>query len=108
MVHYNATLTVVTNDNCSATTSRNIQILQSPLANFDTDVTCLGMPVQFTDLSQGNLISWAWNFGDSGSGVKQYFYLQNPDHTYQQAGNYTGNPARAEMPTDATIPFRKY
>jgi len=85
---YNVTLTVVTNDSCSATTSRNVQILQSPLANFDYDVTCSGMPVQFTDLSQGNLVTWSWNFGDSGSGANNTSNLQNPVHTYQQAGNY--------------------
>ena len=71
--NYTVTLTVVTNDSCYASTSRNIQILQSPLANFDTDGTCLGIAGQFTDLSQGNMISWAWNFGDSGSGIGQYF-----------------------------------
>ena len=86
--NFNPTLTVVTNDSCSATTTRSIQILQSPLANFDYDVTCSGVPVQFTDLSQGNLILWTWNFGDSGSGGSNTSTIQNPVHTFQQAGNY--------------------
>jgi PKD repeat protein len=89
--NYTVSLTVVTNDSCSATTTRNVQILQSPLANFDFDVTCMQLPVQFTDLSQGNMISWAWNFGDPGSGIGNTSYQQNPVHTYQQAGNYTVN-----------------
>ena len=87
--NYTVSLTVVTNDSCYATTTRNVQILQSPLANFDFDVTCMQLPVQFTDLSQGNMISWAWNFGDPGSGIGNTSYQQNPVHTYQQAGNYT-------------------
>jgi PKD repeat protein len=85
---FNAVLTVVTNDSCSATTSRSIQILQSPQAIFDYDASCSGLPVQFTDLSQGNLISWAWNFGDSGSGLNNTSTQQNPVHTFQQAGSY--------------------
>jgi PKD repeat protein len=88
---YNVSLTVVTNDSCSATTQRTIQILQSPLANFDYDNSCSGMPLQFTDLSQGNLISWEWNFGDSGSGANNTSNLQNPVHTYMTAGTYVVN-----------------
>ncbi len=85
---YNATLTVVTNDNCSAITSKSIQILQSPLANFDFNSTCLDVPVQFNDLSQGNLISWAWDFNDPGSLLNNSSTLQNPSHLFGQYGDY--------------------
>ncbi len=85
---FNVSLTVVTNDSCSATRTRSVEILQSPLANFYYTNTCAGQPVQFNDISQGNLISWSWNFGDSGSGSSNISTLQNPVHTYQQAGNY--------------------
>ena len=85
---YNATLTIVTNDNCSATTSKSIQILPSPLANFDFNMSCLEVPVQFNDLSQGNLVSWAWNFDDPGSLSNNSSSQQNPVHLFQQAGNY--------------------
>jgi len=87
--NFTVTLTVVTNDNCSASTTRTITILQSPLANFDFDGTCAGSAVQFTDLSQGNLVLWTWNFGDSGSGSGNTSTQQNPAHTYQQPGIYT-------------------
>ena len=88
---FTASLTVVTNDSCSATISRSVEILQSALANFDYDATCSGIAVQFTDLSQGNLLSWAWNFGDSGSGVNNTSTQQNPSHTFQIAGSYQVN-----------------
>jgi PKD repeat protein len=85
---YNATLTVITNDSCSATISKSIQILPSPLANFDFDATCLEVPVQFNDLSQGNLISWAWDFNDPGSLLNNSSNQQNPVHLFGQAGDY--------------------
>lgn len=85
---YNATLTVVTNDNCSATVSKSIQILPSPLANFDFNVSCLEVPVQFNDLSQGNMVSWAWNFDDPGSLINNSSNQQNPVHLFQQAGDF--------------------
>jgi len=85
---YTATLTVVTNDNCSATSSESVQVLPSPVANFDFNVSCLEVPVQFSDLSQGNLISWEWNFDDAGSLSNNTSNQQNPLHSYQQAGNY--------------------
>jgi PKD repeat protein len=85
---YNATLTVVTNDNCTAASSKSIQILPSPLANFDFNATCLEVPVQFNDLSQGNLISWAWDFNDPGSLLNNSSNQQNPAHLFGQAGDY--------------------
>jgi len=85
---YTATLTVITNNNCSATTSQNIRILPGPLANFDYNASCLEVPVQFNDLSQGKLISWKWNFGDAGSGADNTSNQQHPVHTFQQSGNF--------------------
>ena len=37
--------------------------------------------VQFTDLSQGEPVSWSWDFGDGSTSV-----LQNPEHTYTDEG----------------------
>ena len=33
--------------------------------------------------------SWAWDFGDPGSGAANTSGLQNPTHYYQHSGNYT-------------------
>ena len=42
------------------------------------------LEVAFSDLSTGAILSWAWDFGDGGTSV-----LQNPVHTYTNAGIYT-------------------
>jgi len=85
---FTASLTVVTENGCSATTSQSIQILPSPLANFSTGASCLGSAVQFNDLSQGNVESWAWDFGNPGSGANNTSTQQNPSHTYLNEGNF--------------------
>lgn len=85
---FTTSLTVVTNNNCSSTTTRTVQILPGPVANFDFNSSCLNTAVQFNDLSQGSLVSWSWNFGDLVSGVNNTSNQQNPVHTYQQAGNF--------------------
>jgi gliding motility-associated-like protein len=61
-----------------------------PDANFTYPDICLNEPVTFTNTSivsssGGNSISsFSWNFGDGGTSN-----LENPAHTYSNAGNYT-------------------
>jgi Zn-dependent metalloprotease len=43
-----------------------------------------GSPVAFTDQSTNSPIYWSWNFGDNTTST-----LQNPTHTYTNAGTYT-------------------
>jgi len=43
-----------------------------------------GVPIQFTDLSTGNVTSWLWDFGDGETSTEQ-----NPTHTYAASGSYT-------------------
>lgn len=56
-----------------------------PVADFShacTDLSC-----DFTDLSSdsdGFISDWSWSFGDSSGSV-----LQNPTHTFSEAGDYT-------------------
>jgi len=89
---YNVTLTVFSNENCHASIVNTIQVVPSPLANFDHGTSCSKTNVQFTDLSQpnggGSLVEWAWNFGDPLSGIDNSSTLQNATHLYQTAGNY--------------------
>ena len=40
--------------------------------------------IHFTDLSTGNITNRAWDFGDGNTSS-----MQNPNHTYSQAGNFT-------------------
>ena len=45
-----------------------------------------GLSVNFTDGStdsNGDIVSWAWDFGDGASSAEQ-----NPSHTYAQSGSY--------------------
>lgn len=89
---FNVTLTIKTNDSCTATFTQPVTVSANPLANFSYDTHCLGQAVQFTDLSQagsGGVSSWDWNFGDPGSGTGNSSSLQNPSHTYNAAGTYT-------------------
>jgi len=86
---FNVTLTVYTNDSCSNSLTRTLTVLQSPMANFQSYGTCAGQAVQFSDESQGTITNWSWNFGDPISGSSNTASIQNPLHTYSQAGNYT-------------------
>lgn len=42
------------------------------------------IPIQFTDQSLNSPTAWFWNFGDLSSST-----IQNPSHTYTNAGTYT-------------------
>jgi PKD repeat protein len=58
----------------------------APSADFSAAplVVEIGNPISFSDLSQGLLKTWSWNFGDSQSSN-----TQNPSHTYLNVGAYT-------------------
>jgi len=44
----------------------------------------LNVPIQFTDNSTGNIVSWQWDFGDGNTST-----IQNPTHTYSAKGTYS-------------------
>lgn len=60
--------------------------IQQPIAAFSVsdESICLGESVSFIDNSQGNPISWTWNFGDGTQSNEQ-----NPSHIYATAGEYS-------------------
>ncbi len=90
---YEVFLTVMDIDSCQNTTSRIIQVITSPVANFTFENACLGSPVLFTDLSSPNggpdLFTWDWNFDDPPSGVNNSSTLQNPSHIFTNPGTYS-------------------
>jgi len=59
-----------------------------PEAQFTASLTCGHIPieVQFTDLSEGNINIWEWDFDNDGLVDSN---LQNPQHTYTNSGTYT-------------------
>ncbi len=62
-----------------------------PVAGFTGAPTSgqLPLPVTFTNTSTGTApLTYAWNFGDPGSGASNTSTLKNPSHTYSAAGDY--------------------
>ena len=58
----------------------------APIADFSGTPTSgtVGMTVVFSDISSGGPVSsWSWTFGDGTTST-----LQNPSHSYANAGNY--------------------
>ena len=84
---YNVCLTITDpTNNCTATSCNNVTINAGPgcQASFTYNISPVFFPsVSFTDVSGGNPTSWLWVFGDGDSST-----LQNPVHTYAQAGTY--------------------
>ena len=85
-----------TNDNDGAGTDpsfavNNVRITipsaTPPVANFISNITtlCPGECVTFSDLSTGNISTWAWDFGDGSTSTQQ----TPPIHCFTSPGNYT-------------------
>ena len=68
-----------------SSTLSNALIISTPVANYTTvdTLSCPGKPVKFQGLSTGNIVSYAWTFGDGGTST-----LMNPVHVYTADGNY--------------------
>lgn len=89
---YSVLLHIYTSIGCEAEYSMDITVSNSPLANFNFENTCSQSATQFTDLSNLNggtsIVQWDWNFGDPGSGNNNNSGLQNPQHIYNNPGNF--------------------
>ncbi|MEZ4688158.1 MAG: PKD domain-containing protein, partial [Bacteroidia bacterium] len=63
-----------------------------PVADFGFERVCAGLPTQFTDsseVSEGLVVAWEWDFGDPGSGANNVSNQEDPAHTFSAPGNYT-------------------
>jgi len=83
---YNVSLTITTNSGCTSTFSsvNFVNVYPNPIADFTTteNVIYVSDPkVHFIDQSQVTIATWSWNFGDNITSA-----LQNPVHTYNDAG----------------------
>jgi PKD repeat protein len=88
---HTVTLTVKTSDSCSKFISHLVNSIPSPVANFSfLPTNCTMQPVQFNDDSQpnggGNIITWDWDFDDTGSGTSNSSTAQNPVHDFTTPG----------------------
>lgn len=66
----------------SASIDVPVTVEPGPFAGFLA--SAIDLTASFTDISSGNPVSWAWNFGD-GSPIDN---TQNPEHTYLEMGVY--------------------
>jgi len=86
--NYTVSLTVSGPDGSNTQVKKAfIEVMPQPgLANFIAEPTYSDGPttVQFTDMSTGNVTSWAWDFGDNQTSTEQ-----NPTHTYTEKRRYS-------------------
>ncbi|MFO0488757.1 MAG: T9SS type A sorting domain-containing protein [Cyclobacteriaceae bacterium] len=82
---------------CSGTANLTIQVTPNPEPQFTTSILCEDVAVNFTNQSffantppPGLIIDrYRWDFSDPNSGTANTSILQNPQHTYAQAGLYS-------------------
>lgn len=91
--NFGASLKVTDANGCVATYSTpSFLAVTCPVASFVATPAygCTPLTVGFnSSTSTGNPISWAWDFGDPGSGSSNTSNLPNPGHTYNTPGCYT-------------------
>jgi PKD repeat protein len=89
---YNVTLYITNSFGCYAMSSQAVVVIPKPYANFYFCGNCEDQIVQFTDASfangGGNVVGWAWDFGDPGSGINNTSNLTDPTHIYSAPGTY--------------------
>lgn len=82
--NYSVSLTVISNNGCSASSVKNnyIQVFPEPSASFDPSpnpAEALAPDITMSNLSSSDVTHWIWNFGD-GSSLDSTTY--SPTHTY--------------------------
>ena len=85
---YNVCLEITSDNGCVSSYCDMVYVNTTGGCNADffyytNNPTGMGLDFVFQDISQGNIISWMWDFGDSTIST-----LQNPTHTYAVAGLY--------------------
>lgn len=88
---YDVSLSITTTDGCVTDTVLTdfVTVFPLPDASFDLNpnvVNLLNADIEFTDLSQGNIVTWNWNFGDGTTDN-----IQNPSHFYTDTGTFVIN-----------------
>lgn len=81
---FTVTLTATNDEGCSDVIQRLVIVSALPQAQFVSSTACEGTATQFTDLSFGTDLSYAWDFGDGNLAT-----AQNPSNLYAGGGVYT-------------------
>ncbi len=73
----------VDENGCSDSATRQITVFELPDVNFSMAMTnaCVNTQVDFAGISNSNIVSWEWDFGDGQSGIGQ-----NISHVYTTWG----------------------
>lgn len=85
--NYPVSLTVASNNGCTASYSQNIAVSPLPIANFTALNACQIATVPITNLStvsSGNITSYDWNFGNGNTSS-----VASPSVTYPNEGTFT-------------------
>ena len=84
---YPVTLTVVTDNGCEATLTRNVTVEPVPNADFEFTNVCEGFSSVYTDKSSilggGTIVDYVWKFGDGASNIGA-----QTSHQYSTSGYY--------------------
>lgn len=86
-------LAVTDQKGCINNTSKFVDVIISPIADFTYESNCIDSPVLFTDISSiglgPELFTWEWYFDDPASGNNNTSNLQNPSHIFSSPGSYS-------------------
>lgn len=84
---YNVTLIAISDQGCQDTITQTVIIDPAPNAQFTATPPTANtqQPVNFTDQSFSNIVTWNWNFGDTAGSTSTQ---QNPVFSYNDPGTY--------------------
>nr|MBP9084179.1 PKD domain-containing protein [Bacteroidia bacterium] len=90
--NFDVVLTAANAAGCENSKTKSITIYSKPQPDFSLDLppfSCSGSASQFNDLTpsltDSNITTWTWNFGDAGNGASSQ---KNPTYVYGLAGDY--------------------
>ena len=81
---FNIKLVATSENGCKDSTIQQVKVNCLPTANFTFTPVCFNQQMVFADSSQGDIVSWNWDFGD-GSPENTNNY---PDYLYVNPGTY--------------------
>ncbi|MFL5752940.1 MAG: PKD domain-containing protein, partial [Bacteroidia bacterium] len=85
---FNVSLTVVSSQGCTGSTSSNIVIYPLPVVNFSSTSVCFNQPTVLTNqtsINNGSISNWEWDFDNNGSVDAT---VANPNFVYPSAGSF--------------------